>query len=250
MGPHHSTVTSSDTTGAISSYIQKLSANSISYADANNTLIIDGNDNVVNNVTQTITAKVNQSILDTDVQSISDSSSLANSVSQSLNDNTVAMTQWLDNSQETVNSTINSNVSNSVTESTIMDAVSSIDSTNLLLIEGSANVVSNIVQTSQTDAIQSRLLKSNSVNTAVNNITAATNQSSVYTSNNPLAPFTDAAKAMFADVAIAVVVVVIAVACFVFLVLLLRHIKKKRAARQAEMAAEMRSQPGMNYQAH
>ena len=230
MGGHESKQSVADTAVVLGSAVQSVTQNCINYVYAGNTINISGTGNVVNAVNQAMAVAVNSSCAASVTQSATFSNSLQAKVAQTLKDQEVALTQWMDSSSDDSEAHINQIVSTNVSSTTVQSCLNSINSQNILNITGSGNIVTDIVQSGTATLLSQCLLGQGQTSTAVNNIANTVNQHSTYDSENPLAFITDAIEALMRSAMILVAIVFVAIICFVALFLVLRGSRRSPAA--------------------
>lgn len=226
MGGHESKQKINVSTNVAANIVQNTAQNCINVAYGGNTFNINGNYNDISGVTQTVSISINSTCSTFASQDSTFNSDLANALSQVLNDQEVALTQWMDNSKDDQETNITQNVTANFTQTTVQNCVNNLNGYNIFNVSGDGNVVKNITQTATLSVISQCLLQNGQTSDVVSNITNTVNQHGTYTSENPLAFITDAIEAVLKSAMVIAAVIFIVLVCFVFLFMLMRRGKK------------------------
>jgi hypothetical protein len=216
MGGHSSKQTVDVSTSVTANIMQTTAQNCINVAYGGNTITINGNYNVVSGVDQTVSISINSACSTFAAQNSTFDADLENALSQILSDQEVALTEWMDNSQDDQNTDVKQNVTTNFTQSTVQNCVNNLDGYNILSVTGSGNVVQDITQTATLNVISQCILKGQQTSDVVSSITNTVNQHSVYTSENPLAFIADAVASVLKSAMAIAAVLFIVILCFVF----------------------------------
>jgi hypothetical protein len=158
----------------------------VNYVSGSNIVNIDGVGGVVDGVNQQLTISVNAPCVAKKTQSADYANKLSHSVAQALSKKSVALTQWLDNSQNTIRTHIADNVSTNVDSTTVQNCMNKIDSHNIVNVGGVGNIAKNIVQKSTTSLVSSCMSSNAQAAKGINGITDAVSQTANIKSANPL----------------------------------------------------------------
>lgn len=228
MGGHSSSMSANMATNVVSTGIYSVSQNCLVDANSSQQIIIQGNGNIINNTTQIMDIQINAKCY-SDVKNNSTlQSTVDNTIAQTLKDQEVAMTQWLDNSGDDVSTSISTNVTDSITISNTQNCVENLAGSQLLMIQGNSNVASNTLQKNVMTGLLSCVQNDANTSSFVQDTTNTINQHSDYESENPFAFITDAIQSMFKSALVLAAVVFIIIMAMVFLFMVLHH--KKPAA--------------------
>ncbi len=223
----------------IGSVTQTNYADCETYASGGNEVKIDGDNDVISGIDQTITLNVDMACVTQDPLNYAFSSRVQNSALQQLADSQVAMTQWMDNSKDSVSTNISADLELSVLQENSQNCMNSINANNTINVTGDNDVVKNITQEYSLDTITSCHMKDGVAFKASNSMTNTINQHLVYTSVNPFAFITDAIVAIADSVALLVAFCFIIFLCFIALFAILRH--RSKSKQRAAAVAEGRS---------
>lgn len=197
-------------------------------ASGSNSFELDGDNDVISGVDQRITLSVDMDCVTADPLNYAFSSRVQNSALQQLADEQVAMTQWMDNSKDTVTSSISTDLELGVTQANSQDCMDSVNAANTFEVSGDYDVVKDVTQTYSLDTVTSCHMKDGVAFKASNRMTNTLNQHLIYTSVNPFAFITDAITAITDSIALLIAFCFIVVVCFVALFALLHHRSKRR----------------------
>lgn len=229
MGGANSSQTLGDTLNDTSTTIQKMSQNCVSYTGGGNTNIVLGSGNVENKIKQTVTANINQSCISQQITQDSLNTSMENAVTQQMDNQSVALTGILDDSTQTINDSLTANVTSTTTVDVVQNCIQNYDGSNVQLVAGTGNVITDVLQSSQISNINKCLTGNTST---VNTTMVTSNTASQYSqdiSNNPMDFLTDAFKSLMGDGLIAIVLLVIMCICFVFVFVAYLAYRKSKA---------------------
>lgn len=230
MGGHQSKQTVGVSTNVAANIVQNTAQNCISVAYGGNTININGNYNNVSGVDQTVSISINSDCSTFAQQNSTFDADLQNALTQALNDQEVALTEWMDNSRDDQSASVSNSVTANFTQNTVQNCVNTLNGYNILNVTGTGNVVKDITQNATLNVISQCLLGNGQTSSVVSDITNTVNQQSTYVSQNPLAFIADAIAAIFKSLIVAAAVVFVVIICFVMLFLLLRGKKQPSAS--------------------
>lgn len=239
MGGHSSKQTVSASTTVAANIVQATAQSCIGTSQGSNSVNVGGVGNTVDGVTQSVSLSVNMGCSTFSGQDSTFNNDLQNSLSQVLNDQGVALTQWMDGSRSDQASSIRQDVTTNFTQENVQNIVQKLNGYNVLNVQGVGNTVKDVAQTAALSVIATGLQQNGQTNAVVNSITNTVNQHGQYKSANPLAFITDAIQSSIRTVGIAIIAVIVILICFVLLVVALRRSRKPAAtaAQTAEPAA-------------
>lgn len=232
MGGHHTKQTVNATTDIISNAVMNSMQNCVTYATGTQVISIDGTGNIVTQNVQSMTMSIQTDCVKQAVQSAEFFNDLTDQITQTIDQQTVALTQWLDSGSDTAESTINQSVTTNITENDIQNCLFSMNNKQLMVVKGDYNVLSGNVQQQKSSMVGQCLSNSTQASQAINDIANTTNQHSTYDSKNPFAFITDAFAAVFKS-ALAIAAVVFIMITILVIVFELGTKKKKAAAAPA-----------------
>jgi hypothetical protein len=236
MGHHQSKQTVDVSTKVAANIVQNTAQDCITVGYGSNKIKINGNYNAVEHVAQKVSVGVDSNCSTFSKQNSSFKTDLQNGLSQTLKDQEVAMTEWMDNSRDTQSDHVRQSVTANFTQNAVQNCVNGLVGINDLYVMGNGNVVKDITQDA-TLSILARCVQGNGqTNSVVSDITNTINQHSQYTSQNPLAFISDAFAAMAQSAAAVAAIIFIVVICFVFVFVILHRSGESRRpeARRSE----------------
>ena len=226
MGGHQSRQSVNISTSVVSNIVQESTLSCLTYMNGANVINIVGDDNVVIDATQTVSITVKSDCVSDASQKTDLQTNLNASITQTLKDQEVAMTQWMDHSSDDNEASLTQSVTSNVTLKTAVTCLNNLSGKNILNVEGNANVVKRSLQTNTLNLISQCLLSQGQVTNAITDITDTLNQHNDYTSENPFAFITDAIEAIAKSAMMLIAVIFILLICFVVVFESL-HQKKK-----------------------
>ena len=226
MGGHQSKQSVNISTSVVSNIVQESTLSCLTYMNGTNIINIVGNDNVVIDATQTTSITVNSDCVSDTTQQASIQNNLTANIAQTIKDNEVAMTQWMDHSSDDNEASLTQSVTSNVTLNTVVTCLNSLSGKNVLNVVGNSNVVKKSFQSSTLNLISQCLLSQGQVTNTVTDITDTLNQHNDYTSENPFAFITDAIEAIAKSAMMLIAVIFILLICFVVVFESLHHEKK------------------------
>ena len=209
------------------------------YSDGGNSININGDNDVISGVDQKISYNVDTTCLTKDPLNYSFSSRVQNDVVAELADEQIALTQWMDNSKDTLVTGISSDLELGITQENSQNCMNTLNATNTINVTGDNDVVKDVVQKYSLDTVTTCHMQDGVAFKATSSMSDKINQHMVYTSVNPFAFITDAIAAVTKSIALLIAFCFIVVICFLALFALLHHRSKNRRAdrRAAEAAA-------------
>lgn len=227
MGGHTSKQTVAVSTRVAASIVQNTAQSCISIAYGGNTVAINGDYNSVQGVDQQVSVAVNSDCSTFAAQNSTFAADLADSLTQVLADQEVALTQWMDDSTDDQDSSIRQSVTASFTQDTVQNCINNLTGINNLYVSGDGNIVRGVTQGATLNVISQCLLQGRLTSAVVSDITNTVNQHGTYASQNPLAFITDAVQSLVRSAILAAAAVFIVVICFVLLFVAVR--RRRRA---------------------
>ena len=198
MGASNSTQSISDTVNASTSVATTVANSCISYLSADNQIAIDGNGNYVGKAVQSIHASVNAPCVTTALSSTSIAATVAATAGQTANETSIAGTQWLDNSSNSVHDNVTDNLTNVVQSTSTQTCLVDLNTSNAIAVAGDGNTIVNTVQSSTSDMVSKCVMNSSDTMSAASAATNTSNQYLKTQSENPFAFLGDCMVAIFA----------------------------------------------------
>jgi len=239
MGGSHSSLSVKASSEITAKSVQTLIQNCLTTSVGDNELIIDGSGNTVDNLHQRVSISVNASCQALNDQSGKFQDQMTSAVAQNLKANSVALTQWMDNSRQDSNSQLSQRVATEMDQKTVQNVVNNINGKNIVTIKGDNNLVSNTSQEAVLDLISQGLAGSQQATSAAASIAVSANQHQVSKSENPLAFIGDAIREV---VGTTVGLIALTFILIVVLVLLYKYMRRNKGASGGAAAEEPQSQ--------
>jgi len=230
MGGHHSKQSMKATSSIVTKVSSEQTQNCIQVADGTNLLNVYGNANVVTHITQDMTFEIKADCVNQMVESNKFEADLQNQIQQQLKSQDIAMTSWLSAGSDNQSAEIDNSVTTLISTKVIQNCLTSLTGRNVINIQGSNNVVSDVVQQQSQSALTSCIQGTKESNSTIANITNVANQALSHIDKNPFAFITDAIKAVVTSIAVLIGVVVVAVVMMVIVGKTLSLSKKKKHA--------------------
>lgn len=215
MGGHNSTQVANVTTSMINSAVLSATQKCINYEHGSNIIDVTGTGNVVDDVNQRISFSIDANCLAGATQQDTLITNMSDKMSQSLKDQDLALTQWMDGSKDTNISKVKQLISNNVSSTVVQNCVKDLDSRNILNVAGTGNVVTKIVQDSTSKAVGDCMMKQGQTAKAVETVTNTINQHAEHTSKSPFAFITDAIQSVTKSLIYVAAVIFIVIICFI-----------------------------------
>ena len=241
MGGHQSTQTAKTSTAILTNAVFTQTQNCMSMVDGTNFIGVYGSGNVLNHVFQNLSISLSKKCVNKVTNKENFQNNVTNEIVQNLKDQEVALTEWMDSSGDDQETDISNSVTTNITTKVAEDCLDAVSGMNVLVVEGSGNVVEYATQ-KQTEQVVSECLQSAHQSLqARNGISNTVNQYSDYTSKNPLAFITDAIEATLKSL---VSVGVILFVTLVILALVFEMVKRGHIKRGAGVAlAALQARP-------
>lgn len=236
MGGHHSTQSANDTEDVVTTATFNATQNCLSYMDGTQVIAISGSGNIFEGNIQESELSVDMKCVDQMSQQGDFQNQLEASISQTLQDQEIALTEWMDPGGDSQESSIVQNVTNNITFDDVQNCLASLNGTQLFVVSGSNNVVVDNLQTQTMALAQECLMSGGQAADVVNDVTSNINQHSHYDSESPFAFITDAIEAMLKS-AMAIAAVVFVVIIVLVLAFEIGTRRKKPAAAPGALAA-------------
>ena len=223
MGGHQSRQSLSVSSDIVTAATLSQSQDCISVSDGKNVLNVFGTGNVVQNVTQDMQFSINQNCSQM-LQAKDDFQQKLNAeIAQSLKNQDVALTSWLTPGSSRQSETISNSVTTNITTDLVQKCLTQMSGTNVINVQGSANVVQNVVQ-KQSQSIMAGCMQGNKQSlSTMTDITDTVNQNQQNVSKSPLSFITDAISATVRNVVVAIAIMFISVVLLVVLGKVLSH---------------------------
>lgn len=225
-GGHKTVQTVTGTSTAVANVMQIVNQSCINIINGGNVIDISGNFNIIDGLSQTSSISITSDCVGHVKQTTSLDTIINDAISQTSNDQEIALTQWLDNSKDTTRTNLISNITTNVSSTTSQTCVNDLDSKNIFIVSGSGNIVKGAAQKSAIDLISKCLLGQEQASSVINDMTNTVNQHSTYTSKNPFAFITDAIEGVMKSSVGVIAIIFIVLVCFIIVFKVLRHKKK------------------------
>lgn len=207
---HQSKVTASMATDITTNVMMRSAQNCVSVASGTNSISIDGDYNNLTDVAQGLSLSVDTSCPSLNVQDSDFQATIRNATAQAIEDKTIALTQFLDNSSATIDTKITNSLSTNVTKEDVKNCLSNLNGINNIAVRGDGNVLAHVAQTMSINAVSPCVAQNTQTAKSVVDITNTANQHEKYTSENPFSFIGDALNALAKSfMAIAAVIFII-----------------------------------------
>lgn len=233
MGGHQSKQTVGVSALVAANVVQNTTQNCINVMYGDNVITVNGNYNVISGVNQSVSISIDSTCSTMAAQDSTFQADLEAAVSQSLSDQEQAMTSWMDNSGDDQGMSFKQSVTTNFTQTTVQNCVNTLNGTNILNINGSGNVVKDIVQTSTLNLISQCLLGNEQTTKTIVDITDTANQQGVYKSESPFAFLGDAFEAVAGSAIKIMAIIFIVIISFVFIIQIIKKSKKSSSKSSA-----------------
>lgn len=228
MGGSSSRQSVSASTSVAAKIVQDTIQDCLVTAVGGNTVNISGSGNNLSDVTQKVSISVNSNCQALSSQSSSFQNAMQNSVSQNLRDQSVALTQWMDNSSRNTSTQLSQSVSTELDQKMVQNCTSKLNGQNIIAISGDNNTVKNVVQDATLSLIAKCLQQNGQAGNVISQITNSVNQHQEAVSANPLAFIGDAFKAIFSSVAGIAAAAFVLIVCLILLYKAVKHVSKSK----------------------
>ena len=227
MGGSHSSSTATATSNVINNFSQQFSANCGSTSTSSNDVVIVGSGNDISNLVQSAVSSENQTCKVYNPQSVASAATLSAAASAAATTTSQEFVGFLDDTSSDANSTITSTISNTMNQNTLFNCASNSTTANLVLVDGSGNVVQNASQIATSNVISNCLMSSSQSASVVANIAQSANATTTTTVQNFLQPFVTMLQSLMVDAGIALVAFVIFIVLIVIVYKMLLSPKTK-----------------------
>lgn len=219
MGGHESKQEVDISTTVVTDATLNVTQGCMSVMAGDQVMAVHGNGNVFTDNTQDQSMSIDMNCIDQMQQSNQFSSKINSSITQTLSDSEVALTEWMDPSSDTQTASVANNVTTNVTFDDTQNCMLSMSGTQIMGVSGDANLYAGNAQDQSEEITTTCLMSGGQYSTVVNNLTNTANQHSIYDSENPLAFIPDAIQATItsATAILAVMFIVITILVLVFM---------------------------------
>ena len=209
MGGSHSSSSATATSNIINSFSQNFSANCGTNTTSDNAIIITGNGNNIANLIQNSSSSSDAKCQVYNPQTAVSAATLSAAAASSSAAISQQFTGFLDDSSSDSNSTITSTLSNTINQNTLFSCAANVQSANLVLVDGSGNVIQGSTQDSSSNAISNCLMSAGQSASIIANVTQNASSTSSTTVQSWLQPFATMFQSIMVDMVVAVVAFVI-----------------------------------------
>jgi hypothetical protein len=196
MGGHHSKQTASATADTVASAMVSATDQCVTTINTGNAISIGGANSSYDNLNQSVTASVDAKCAMTGMQSSDTVTKMSASISQSMQDQGIAGTQWMDGSKSTISSYVANRTSSMLSSTAVAGVTAALSGQNAITSTGTGVRVSNVTQTDRIGLVSESLLQQAQTASAISDVTAVMNQYSKSTTTNPFSFITDAIGAL------------------------------------------------------
>jgi RNA-binding protein YhbY len=215
MGGHVSKQTVDVSTNLVTNASLNVAQNCLTYTQGDQVIDIYGSGNIFKGNTQRASLKVDSNCVAQIGQNGTFKEKLNNSIAQELKDQEIALTQWLDSSEDDQFTDIANKVTQNITFEDVQNCINTLQGTQLFIVRGNNDViVDNLQEQTMTLASKCKMGGGQTFD-VVNDVTNTVNQHSTYTSKNPFAFITDAIEATIKSAMAIAAVVFIAIVILV-----------------------------------
>ena len=215
MGGHTSKQSVDATTNVVTNATLNVSQNCLSYMDGTQVISIHGSGIIFKGNIQQSQLSVDMKCIDQMSQEGDFESQLTASITQQLEDEEVAATQWMDPSGDDQKTDITSNVTTNITFNDVQNCLATLNGTQLFVVSGSNDVIVDNMQEQTMTLAQQCLMSGGQTVDVVSDITNTVNQHSTYDSENPWSFIVDAIEAVLKSAMAIAAVVFIAIVILV-----------------------------------
>lgn len=215
MGGHHSTQKVSTSSSVVVNATLSQTQSCMAVSDGQNVVNVEGIGNVVSGITQNMTFKVKQDCSSILAAQQNFSAKIADQVSQSLKNQTVALTSWASAGKDKNETNIRNSVATNIDQSMVQTCLAKMSGRNLVNVQGNSNVIQNVVQNMQQSMLSSCMQNTKSAMSTITDISDTVNQHAENIEKNPFAFITDAIQKVVEDLVVAAVIIVVVIALIV-----------------------------------
>jgi hypothetical protein len=232
MGGHHSKQSLKKSSDIVTKSVLNQSQGCIAVSDGKNVLNVFGNANVVENVDQGMSFTIKQDCKSVLASDDKFQSQLSTQIAQSLKDQDIALTSWLTPGTSDQSQALSDSVRKNISTDLVQNCLTQLSGTNVVNVQGSANVVQNVVQKQSQGVVASCMQGNQQSLSTMTDMTDIVNQNEAHSSKNPLAFITDAIGAAVSDVAVAVGIAFVAIVLIVVLGKIFSHRRNHHGAKR------------------
>uniref|UniRef100_A0A6G7KUE4 Inner membrane protein pE248R n=1 Tax=African swine fever virus TaxID=10497 RepID=A0A6G7KUE4_ASF len=215
MGGSTSKNSFKNTTNIISNSIFNQMQSCISMLDGKNYIRVFGVGNILYHVFQDLYLSLYTSCVQKHVYEENFITNLSNQITQNLQDQEVALSQWMDAGTHDQKTDIQENIQVYLSTTLIQNCVSSLSGMYVLVVQGNGNIVANATQKQSQQIISICLQGSKQAIHTTTGITITVYQYSHYTSKNFFVFIADAISAVFTNIMVAAVLIVLFIVRFI-----------------------------------
>lgn len=227
-----SSSTVNETSTVINSYSNNFSANCGSSTSATNAIIITGTGNSINKVVQAAKSGTSTTCEVYNPQSAASAATLSMSASAIAATIAQQFSGLLDDSNSSASTNISTTLSNTINQNAVFDCAVNVLSANLLLVDGSGNIINNTNQSATTNAISSCTMSGGQSASVVANVAQASNASSSDTIQSIFQPFVTMFQSLMVDLMVAAVAFIIFIVLVVIIYKMLESTPKNVTSNQ------------------
>ena len=215
MGGHHSKQTVGVSTDLVTNASLNVAQDCLAFMDGTQVISIYGSGIIFKGNIQRATLSVDSKCVSQMGQQGEFENKLTDSITQTLKDQEIAMTQWMDPSGDNQTTDIVQNVTTNITFNDVQNCIDSLQGTQLFIVRGNNDVIVDNMQEQTMNLASTCMMSGGQTVDVVNDVTNTVNQHSTYTSKNPFAFITDAIEAAVMSAAAIAAVVFIAIVILV-----------------------------------
>jgi len=207
MGGHQSKQSVNEIQQVVTNAVMTTTQNCIGLAQGTQFIGVFGDGNIVSENTQNLTLSFKSDCINTMDQSGSYETDLSSQLSQSLQDQTVAMTQWADNSKSSNSANISQYITTNINISNVQNCLSTLQGSQIITVRGNNNVVTKNAQNQVASMVGDCLMSGSQQSSSTATVADVINQKSQYKEENPMSFLTDALKGLGGNVMMILVVI-------------------------------------------
>lgn len=223
MGGHQSTLKAESTANITTNALQKSMQDCDIDVQQRQNISIHGKDIYLDNLNQSMTTSTLINCDQAAQKSADIANSIANTVSQAIENSSVAGLQWMDTGSDNVSTKMTSNVKNKITQETIQNCKTNINASQQINVGDAGETefvyVGDLNQDMAT-AVETKCTQADAQTLKmITDVTNTANQHASYSAENPLQPLADAAASMAKSAMMvgAIILIVLIVFALVFM---------------------------------
>lgn len=219
MGGHQSTLKAESTANITTNALQKSMQDCSSKVVQSQTVCADGPIIVDGNLIQDMSATILGDCSQVAQKSADIANSIANTVSQAIDNTSVAGLQWADTGSDNVATKMTSNVTNSITQETVQNCQQNINASQSVCTSSYIDIGGDLMQNMDT-AVEINCTQADAQTLKmITDVTNTANQHASYSAENPLQPLADAAASMAKSAMMvgAIILIVLIIFALVFM---------------------------------